>query len=182
MDWARERRELWPNSPGFRALTTAERSSVLRRLRKRWPQPTQDWWHPLDSCLAEPSAVRLQSSWLIEELPIADFRRRAALRWSQFWAIGEGSPTWGDPGPAFQGEFVIAPEFLSPATASEIIVTPTSLDWMAYTDHNDSVFLVGEWLVDVIKELWPGWRDRVWISPVHDRPASMNSRPWWELA
>jgi hypothetical protein len=168
--------------PGLRALSTGERRNVLRRLRKRWPQPDKDYWHPLTAFLSDPSALRLETKWLLPAVPDDEFRRCAALRWSKFWVIGEGTPTWDDVGHSYQGEFEISSRFASPVLSSETIVVPTSLEWFAYTDHNDSVCLVGEWLTEVVKDLWPTWEQHVWTTAFYDGPpdAPADYRPWWE--
>lgn len=104
------------------------------------------------------------------------------MRWSSFWVIGEGAPHWDDVKGNIQGDFEISARYVAPILSFETVVVPTSLDWLAYTDHNDSVFLVGEWLIDTVKDLWPGWEQHIWSSPFYEHPTEdvCDDRAWWE--
>ena len=52
------------------------------------------WWHPFDAVNAKSSVLHLQASWLAHSVSPAEFRRRAGIRWSKFWVLGEGTPHW----------------------------------------------------------------------------------------
>jgi hypothetical protein len=170
-----------PTSRGFRVLTPIQRRRVLARLRKRWPPEDRDWWHPYDAVDAETSVLHLQASWLAHNVSIAEFRRRAGIRWSKFWVMGEGTPHWDDSGASFQGEYEVSSAFISPTMSSETICVPTSLEWMVYTDHNEGTYLIGAWLVEAIKDLWPTWERYVWTRlPYEHPPDDGELHAWWE--
>jgi hypothetical protein len=182
MDQPDRRDVVFPKSRGFRLLTSDERRRALSRLRQRWP-PTgdRDWWHPYDAIDREPDTLCLEASWLAAEVSIAEFRRRAALRWSTFWVLGEGTPRFDDPRPSFQGEYAVSAAYISPTMSSETICTPRTLDWMIYTDHNEATYLIGAWVLDVVKDLWPNWERHLWTSPFYEHPlAAGTSQFWWE--
>ena len=127
--------------------------------------------------------LHLQASWLAHGVPIAEFRRRAGIRWSKFWVLGEGTPHWDDPRASFQGEYEVSSGYINVAMSSETICVPTSLEWMVYTDHNEGTYLIGTWLVDVVKDLWPTWDQHVWTTVVYDHPPDDGElHAWWEPA
>jgi hypothetical protein len=183
MDERRPSEVVHPKSRGFKLLTSDERRRVLRRLRQRWP-PTEgrDWWHPFDAMDRETETLELESGWLAVEVSVAEFRRRAALRWSKFWVLGEGTPHFDDPRPSFQGEYEVSAAYISPTMSNETICAPRSLAWLVYTDHNDRTILVGQWLVEKIKDVWPTWERHIWTTPFHEQPSideEDEMRPWW---
>jgi hypothetical protein len=40
---------------------------------------------------------------------------------------------------------------------SEGYYTSPSFDWLVYRSHEHSIALAGNWLVDAVKQAWPGW-------------------------
>ncbi|MNB85398.1 hypothetical protein D3C75_323020 [compost metagenome] len=37
------------------------------------------------------------------------------------------------------------------------------MDWVIYASHENSITIAGEWLLDGIKKIWPGWEERRWL-------------------
>ncbi|MBH5317518.1 hypothetical protein I6N90_06770 [Paenibacillus sp. GSMTC-2017] len=37
------------------------------------------------------------------------------------------------------------------------------MDWVIYVSHENSITIGGEWLINMVKEVWPNWESRLWL-------------------
>jgi len=47
-------------------------------------------------------------------------------------------------------------------TGAEGYWTTGSMDWLIYASHESSITIAGEWLIEEVKAIWPGWEQHMY--------------------
>jgi len=161
--------------PHRRVLTTNQRRSIFRRLRKQWPPRERplDFWHPYDA-LTTDEVLHLQTAWFDVTVPMEDLRSRvSAHTGDHLWQLNEGSRGW-DSDDAWQVDYELSPLLFWPGGGHETLWTWRGMDFLIYTDHNLGTYFLGAWVIRQVQDLWPDWQAHRWTGVVYDHPP----RPW----
>lgn len=140
--------------PYRRTLSEVERTLLWEDLREKWG--IGDFWYPLTD--AKPADTEaFMDDYFAAEVGIEALK--AILRARGIERIFELREF--DHSPEYQLDI----EGFNPAYTinGEGYWFAADMDWVIYASHENSITIAGEWLLEEIKKIWPGWEERRWL-------------------
>ncbi|MDF9839846.1 MULTISPECIES: hypothetical protein [unclassified Paenibacillus] len=140
--------------PYRRTLSKVERTLLWEDLREKWG--ISDFWYPLTDAKPKDTEAFMED-YFEEEVGFEALR--AILHTHGIERVFE------------LREFDHSPEYQLDIEGFNPVYTingegywfAADMDWVIYASHENSITIAGEWLLNEIKEIWPGWEERRWL-------------------
>ncbi len=147
--------------PYHRELTVRESERLWSRLRRHWGVVRGVTWYPLSDREMPSNVIAFQEAWFAWEVPLEALRRMLASR--------RVRRVWQLPDIRVMNGYELDVALLIP-WGYETYWTSEKLDWILYSSHEYSLTVGGEWLINLIKDAWPGWERHLYAGWEYPRP------------
>jgi hypothetical protein len=145
--------------PFRRVLADKECKELWSQLKMTW-DIGEGYWFPLREGQAPPNVLAFHVDYFKAINGFAILRNVLGQRGiSRVFELHEFGPD--------EPDYEIELSIFEPAYrwGGEQYCTATGVDWVVYASHESSITLGGDWLVEVLKERWPGCVDRTYGGP-----------------
>lgn len=141
----------------YRRVLTAEEGATIRdRLQTDWGV-SQGYWYPLTDRKRE-DIEAFQDNYFEKEVGIETLRTIFRTHGIEtLWEMRED-------GINYELELSVFEPYYN---GNEGYWCDATFEWIIYASHESSV-TIGGWLLAEVKDVWSGWKQRVWTTPVFD--------------
>ncbi len=138
--------------PYRRSLSETETIDLRTRVHAKW-----DWdgkyWYPLIAEDMPQNVIALQYRYFHDEVGAEALQRLLhAHQPGHLYEFREWRP-----------DLEIDDELLDALYTQERFWTNDEMDWVVYVSHESSITFAGQWLIEAILEIWPNWRQRIYV-------------------